>query len=48
MKSRASDRSTTSVKKFAGGDIEFDIAGSSKGLQDLTIRLIVAKEAAQY
>ncbi len=48
MKSRASDGSTTSVKKFAGGDIEFGTAGSSKGLQGRTIRLIVAEEVAQY
>lgn len=48
MKSRSTDGSTTSVKKFHGGDMEVVTAGSSKGLQGRTIRLVVAEECAQY
>lgn len=48
MKSRSADSSTTTVKKFDGGDLEFVTAGSSKGLQGRTIRLVVAEECAQY
>lgn len=48
MKSRSTDGSTTAVKKFRGGDMEFVTAGSSKGLQGRTIRLVVAEECAQY
>ncbi len=48
MKSRSNDGSTTAVKKFHGGDLEFVTSGSSKGLQGRTIRLVVAEECAQY
>lgn len=48
MKSRSTDGSTTSVKKFRGGDMELVTAGSSKGLQGRTIRLVVGEECAQY
>lgn len=48
MKARSADGSTTAVKKFDGGDLEFVTSGSSKGLQGRTIRLVVAEECAQY
>lgn len=48
MKSRASDGSTTAVKKFRGGDIELVTSGASKGLQMRTVRVVVAEECAQY
>lgn len=47
-RSRTSEGSTTNVKRFRGGAVEFVTSGASKGLQMRTIGLLVCEEVAQY
>lgn len=47
-KSRSSDGSTQSNKRYRGGDLELTTAAASKGLQMRTVACVVGEEIDQY